>query len=233
MRLTPSWRDLFLQHAQTPEYRAALEDADDLISRAIDGSQRPYVAFSGGKDSTAMLHIVLQSLPDCEVLHWDYGRYYIPRELHAELIAIPERLGARSLRVETSAEYERLGYSAQNVLGREMIGNLLPAMAADGFDLTFVGLRRQESTKRRLRIDAKRQVGPIAECWPLQNWTWQDVWAYIVAEDIPYLSIYDERCELVGYDRARFTTLFDPEFYAMGSEGVDNVLHWKWRNGPR
>jgi phosphoadenosine phosphosulfate reductase len=230
--LKASWRDCFEEHATTDEYQAALRGAEALVRDAIGRCTRPYVAFSGGKDSTAMLHLVLQQRPECEVLHWDYGRYYIPRELHAELVTIPGRVGARALRLESSPEYERLGRTAQNVLGREMIEKLLPAMAEEGFDMSFVGLRKQESTKRRLRIDAERMVGPIPECWPLRDWTWMDVWAYIVQHDLPYLSIYDERCELVGYAAARFTTLFDPEFYAMGSESVDNVLHWRWRNAP-
>lgn len=228
--MSPSWHEFFIGHSETAAYRDALDGARSLITSALLQSERPYVAYSGGKDSTAMLHLVLQCAPDCEVMHWDYGRHYIPRELHEELVGIPARIGARALRVETSAEYDRLGRTAQNVMGREMIGKLLPAMAAEGFDLSFVGLRRQESTKRRLRVDAERMVGPIPECWPLRDWTWQDVWAYIVANGLPYLSVYDERCELIGYDRARFTTLFDPEFYAMGAEGVDNVLHWRWRN---
>lgn len=56
------------------------------------------------------------------------------------------------------------------------------------------------------------------------------MWAYVVVNGLPYLSLYDERAELVGYDRARFTTLFDPEFADVGAESVDNVLHWRWRN---
>jgi hypothetical protein len=45
-------------------------------------------------------------------------------------------------------------------------------------------------------------------CWPLASWSWRDVWAYIVANDLPYL----------------------PEFADVGNEPVDNVLHWRWRH---
>lgn len=118
----------------------------------------------------------------------------------------------------------------EDLLGRIAVLCVVPRLAAEGYDLAFVALRAEESVKRRLRIRAGRSLGPITECWPLASWSWRDVWAYIVTNDLPYLSLYDARAGLVGYDRARFTTLFDPEFADVGAEAVDNVLHWRWRH---
>lgn len=224
------WRAFFLDWSETAEHRAALERARTTIAEALARSQRPYVAYSGGKDSTVLTHLVLQQAPETMVLHWDYGRAFVPEPVFREILANARALGARNLRVETSPLYQKLGRRAQNVLGRHYIGRLLPQLAAEGYDLAFVALRAEESLKRRRRIRSQRSLGPILECWPLADWSWRDVWAYIVVQGLPYLSLYVTRAELVGYDRARFTTLFDPEFADVGSESVDNVLHWRWRN---
>jgi len=228
--LNPRWRETFLAWSRTDDHRRAVAEAERTIREALASARRPYVAYSGGKDSTVLVHLVLQQEPDVMVLHWDYGRAFVPAPVFAEILENARRLGVRNLRVETSPLYAKLGRRARNVLGRHYLGKLVPRLAEEGYDLAFVALRAEESPKRRRRIVAQRSLGPIPECWPLAHWRWLDVWAYIVAHDLPYLSLYDDRAGLVGWDRARFTTLFDPEFADVGAESVDNVLHWRWRN---
>lgn len=229
--MDPRWRETFLAWAREPAFARRVTDARGAVQRALAACRQPYVAYSGGKDSTALVHLVVQAAPEVLVLHWDYGRAFIPQPVHEEILANAQRLGVRRLRVETSPLYDQLGRRARNVLGRHMIGRLLPQLRAEGYDLAFVGLRAEESLKRRRRIRRGQAVGVIAECWPLADWTWLDVWAYIVSCDLPYLSLYDRVAPLVGWDRARFTTLHDPEFFKYGAEPVDNVLWWRWRHG--
>jgi 3'-phosphoadenosine 5'-phosphosulfate sulfotransferase (PAPS reductase)/FAD synthetase len=188
------------------------------------------VAFSGGKDSTVLTHLVLAEDPQVAVLHWDYGPYFVPRPIEERILENARALGARRLLVRSSSEYLRLGRSARNVLGRRLVGVLLPKMAAQGWDLSFVGLRREESLKRRRRIDAARALSAIRESWPLADWRWLDVWAYIVEHRLPYLhDIYDHAAAVIGWDRVRWTTLHDPEF-AHVARALDGVLHWRWRH---
>lgn len=224
------WQRAFRDWVMTAEHQQALREANQVIAEALAQSRRPYVAYSGGKDSTVLTHLVLQQCPEIMVLHWDYGRAFVPEQVHKEILAIARQLGVRNLRVETSPLYARLGRRATNVLGRHYIGRLLPLLAEEGYDLAFVALRAEESVKRRHRLAAQRSLGPIPECWPLASWRWLDVWAYLVTHQLPYLSLYDARAALVGYDRVRFTTLFDPEFADVGNESLDNVAHWRWRH---
>lgn len=226
------WRKTFAGWATTADYHRRADQAEAAIARGLASSRRPYVAFSGGKDSTVMLHLVLRQRPDITVLHWDYGPYFIPDLVRREIMDNLAGLGARNVQVETSPEYERLGRQARNVLGREYIGKLLPRMAEEGYDLAFVGLRREESRKRSRRIERRESLTSIQECWPVADWTWMDIWAYIVEQTLPYLSLYDARCALVGWDQARFTTLFDPEFDHVSGATVDGVLHWRHRQMP-
>lgn len=53
-------------------HRKRVETARQVITVALARAKRPYVAFSGGKDSTCM-HLVLQLAPGITVFRWDYG----------------------------------------------------------------------------------------------------------------------------------------------------------------
>lgn len=226
--LEARWLETFRAWAATREHQRQIEGARRIIAQGVPAN--PYVAYSGGKDSTVMAHLVLEQAPDSMCLHWDYGPYFIPRMVHQEIMANLRGLGATNIRVETSSEYERLGYQARNVMGREYLGKLVPRLAAEGYHSVFVGLRKEESGKRRRRIaQGKSLTAHQREHWPIADWGWMDVWAYIVSHDLPYLSLYDARAELVGYDQARFTTLFDPEFDHVSARVIDQVLHWRLR----
>lgn len=223
-------KEVLRQWAETDEHKARVKEAEQIIAKALATHEKPYVAFSGGKDSTCMLHLVLRQKSDIMILHWDYGPYYIPRWLEKEFIENAKKMGATNIRVETSPEYERLGRNAINVLGREYMGRLIPQFKEEGYDLAFVGLRKQESVKRKLRIETGQNITPIPECWPVQNWDWKDVWAYIFCNNLPYASIYDKYAPVVGWDKARLTTFFDPEFDKFGNSNLDGILMWRWRN---
>jgi 3'-phosphoadenosine 5'-phosphosulfate sulfotransferase (PAPS reductase)/FAD synthetase len=224
------WAETFRAWAETEEHQRALAEARRIIAQALKESRKPIVNFSGGKDSTVLVHLVLEQKPDVHVLHWDYGRAFVPYPVHREILRIAEQLGVQHLRVETSPLYRKLGRRARNVMGAHLLGKLVPQLAEEGYDVQFIGLRAEESSKRSRRIRSGRSVGAIREVWPLARWRWLDVWAYIVTRGLPYLSLYDARAELVGYDRARFTTLFDPEFADIGGDTIDNVLHWRYRH---
>jgi len=166
------------------------------------------------------------------VLHWDYGPYYIPRWLKNEFIRNAKKIGAKNIRIETSPQYQRFGRKAINVLGREYMGRLIPELKKEGYDLSFVGLRKEESLKRKRRISRGESITKIQECWPVQNWTWQDIWAYIFSHDLPYASIYDVYAPVIGWDKVRLTTFFDPEFDKIGASNLDGVLMWRFKHKP-
>jgi len=228
--VTERWRKAFLAWAQTPEHHQAVATAKAQIAQALAESAKPLVSFSGGKDSTAMLHLVLQQKPDVTVWHWDYGPAFVPRDVQAEILQLARRLGVANLRTDTSDIYWREWRNAKNVFYRVYFGFVARRLLQEGYDCVFVGIRAEESLKRKHRIRSGKWLNPMREVWPLATWRWLDVWAYLVSNAVPYLSLYDSRAELVGYDRVRFATLFDPEMADLGAESVDNVLHWRWRH---
>lgn len=225
------WREYFIAWSRTEEYGRKVEEAKRIIREALSRFEKPYIAYSGGKDSTALMHLVLREDENVTVVHWDYGRYYIPRNLHEEIVDIAKKCGAKNILILTSPLYEKLGRRARNVIGRHFIGLEIPKLIKQGYDCAFLGLRAEESVKRRIRTENFYERDPrgIVNVFPLRNFTWRDVWAYIVSNDVPYLrSFYDKYCRLLGYDKARFVTLFDPEFDVFGATNVDKFLMWKY-----
>lgn len=209
-----SWRATFADWAKTPEHGAAVAESRHRIGAALASCQQPYVAWSAGKDSGVMMHLILQQHPPIVVVHSDYGREKVPEPVWREINAMVSRFGIRDFRSHVHDPQPKAS---------------LYRLAAEGFDLVFVGLRAEESAGRRERMKSGRAFGPIRECWPIERWTWMDVWAYTVANDVPYLSLYDDRAAIAGYDKARFKTLFDPAFHHFGSESLDGIAHWRLR----
>jgi len=204
-------------------YKVRVAQALDAISEATR-THKCYVAYSGGKDSTCLLHLALQVDPDILVLHWDYGPYYMPRELEAEIIRNARRLGARNLWVVSSKEYLEVGRGNTNIWGKNFFGWVIPKLREEGYNLAIVGLRKEESLSRRRRMARKESLG-IEELWPLADWTWRDVWAYILSKDLPILSHYLRYGPIVGWDKVRLGT-----FFGGVCDALDQIIYYQYRH---
>lgn len=221
------WRETFLLHSQTDEFRAKVKEADSIIEKALKQYKKPYVAFSGGKDSTCVVHLVLKHHPDIMVHHWDYG-IYMTKQFENEVRENAKKMGVRNFRLETSELYYQ--GCDKPVWYKEFFGRVLPAYLKEGYDAVFVGLRKEESVKRKRRISNNKSLSKIREIWPLAEWTWMDVWSYIILMKLPYPSVYDVYGPVIGWDKVRFSTFFDPEFEKFGCPNIDGVLLWRHRN---
>ncbi|OYT64161.1 hypothetical protein B6U67_00735 [Methanosarcinales archaeon ex4484_138] len=227
------WRETFLFWSETEEYQKKVKEVKKNVQMALNRFRKPYVSFSGGKDSTVMLHLVLEQKPDVMVFHWDYGRYFIPREIEREFLNNAQKIGARNIVVKSSSLYEKKGRGAQNVLGRVMIGLVVPQLKKEGYDGCFVGLRAEEASRRNARTKNLFESGIITSTFPIRHLTWKDVWAYIVSNNLPYPSVYDKYAKVLGWDKVRLVTFFDPEFDKFGSPNIDGILMSEFRNVKR
>lgn len=84
--------------------------------------------------------------------------------------------------------------------GARKVEPLMAALA--GYEVWFTGLRREQSpTRANLqhvephKIPSGHQLTKVS---PLAEWTWKDVWAYLKANDIPHLSLYDQGYTSIG-----------------------------------
>lgn len=227
-------RETYRLWADQPEYKSRIKTACGLIRDTIS-HHKAYVAYSGGKDSLVMTHLALQEDPDILVWHWDYGPAYMPRAIEHEVRDIAMAIGVKNYKVDTTPLYQKLGRTAKGVLGRVLYGRVIPEMVNAGYSASFVGLRSEESLKRKQRTQsAYEKTAPgMTTVFPIRGLTVRDVWAYIASNDLPYCSHYDRYGALEGWESVRFCTYFDPEFAWMGRANVDGVIQPEFRNLSR
>lgn len=197
----------------------ALESEAIHIFREVAGEfERPVILFSGGKDSTVLLHVALKAfwpapLP-FSLLHVDTG-HNLPEVLEfRDQVVARHDLRLHVAKVEDYLADGRLTERPDGVRNPLQTIPLLDAITENRFDAVFGGGRRDEERSRaKERIfslrnafgqwDPKRQrpelwnlyngrhaPGEHVRVFPLSNWTELDVWLYIHREGIPVVPLY-------------------------------------------
>jgi len=201
-------------HAKTNAYQWKLAMARETIARAIEKCAEigypAYVSLSGGKDSTVVFELAREQMPNISAV-WSDDEWFLP-----ETLAYIQRLQSAGLDVR------QIRTQAWHAEWLQVSGDYdgIPDYAQQhGWGLCFLGLREEESSKRRVHL---RHFGPlyfaqVNDCWqcnPIHNWTWRDVWAYIVSAGIDYNKAYD-RLEAIGVS---------PEHQRIGPFAVERAL---------
>ena len=207
--MTPIERLAYLAHTKTKAFKNKVQVAQDLISKHPDFA----VSASWGKDSTVLLHLACMAINPVKVVNIRYPHW-------AERIADQDRVRDEFLtRQDAQAihyheeispgmwdTFERFGLLIEhdNQTNRQATkwfdDNFNQAFLkaekvtqAKGY---FVGMRADESQRRAKNIqmrgkeytrkDGRNMVLPMA------GWNGQDIWAYMVLHELPFLKIYDK-----------------------------------------
>ncbi|MDA3648001.1 sulfate adenylyltransferase subunit 2 [Saccharopolyspora indica] len=197
----------------------ALESEAVHIFREVAGEfDRPVILFSGGKDSTLLVHLARKAFWPAPMpfplLHVDTGHNF-PEVLRFR-DELAGSLGARLVvaHVQNWIDDGRIAERADGTRNPLQTVPLLDTIAANRFDAVFGGGRRDEERARaKERIfslrnafgqwEPKRQrpelwnlyngrhrPGEQVRVFPLSNWTELDVWRYIEREGIELPGIY-------------------------------------------
>lgn len=215
-------RKSFLFWSKTEEYNNKLKKTQNILRKIVD-TGKVYVSFSGGKDSTVITHLALQLNPNIPVWHWDYGDKLIPRPIEKEVISNLYKLGAKNILID-----KRRGDDARNNHNdgyKQFFGQITKNKQKYGWTHGIIGVRREESTRRKNKYTSYVTEDGV---YPILDWSFQDVWAYIVSNGLPYPEVYDYYSKVLGWDRSRFVTFFDGEFEQLSY--IDGVILPEYRD---
>jgi phosphoadenosine phosphosulfate reductase len=180
--------------------RARLESLDPA---------RCYASFSAGKDSAVVAHAAQAWAPGIPILMVDPGvpTHWTEAERAAwidyaaragwDLHLFPwDKWGEQGIRAATDAA------SHARAAHQSMFRDLRAWADGHGRDIALIGIRAEESRGRKLAAYRSRGVFEFS-AWPIWDWSSDDVWAYILSNDLPWLSIYehlgpDARNGLIG-----------------------------------
>lgn len=224
-------------HARREEYLRKVESALSIVKQYYR-PERSYVSCSGGKDSLALTHLIVHNVdPDVVVFHWDHGRWLVPRWIENDIVDCIKSIPVRNLVVRrygfgSASEWSRIDYRRWYEAFFSAVSEIVRDL---GLEVCFLGLRAEESHVRRRRtmnvVEHHKSTGQLM-VYPLRDWTWLDVWTYIVTNRVRYPRIYDVYARIIGYDKVRLVTFFDKEFEGVGTYYIDSVLLWRWQSSP-
>jgi 3'-phosphoadenosine 5'-phosphosulfate sulfotransferase (PAPS reductase)/FAD synthetase len=167
-------------YAKMPEHNALVNRTRGFIRWALERVKNPYLACSFGKDSAAMLHLVLQYAPRIPVV-W---------------VTFPEtRL------LDNYQDVVDEWNSRYNLNLYEVFVDVAPEIDFDdkkafplSYDGYFVGIRKDESLARRISLrkygSFYQKKNGLFRIAPMADWATNDIAAYCVANEIPTLDVY-------------------------------------------
>lgn len=180
--------------------------AEDLIGQVLEEGGRACLTCSFQAEDMAVLHMARRILSGIPVLFLETGYHF--RETYAYRDKLTAEWGLnlvnlipKSTVAEQEAQFGKL-YQSQptECCNRRKVEPLFRGLS--DYDIWLTGLRREQSPtranlkqKEAHRLPDGREIKKIS---PLAAWTMKDVWAYLAANEIEPLPLYDQGYLSIG-----------------------------------
>lgn len=211
-------RKTFLLHARMPGYQQQVARSLKILREFFAKTDSPHIAVSWGKDSLVCLHLALKINSNVKGIWFDRGKGGDLPEIYelAERLKNQWRLNLHQVPTLRSVWeiYEQDG--AEAIAAGDALRKNMWASSADYFakhpcDGEIMGLRAQEAKGRRANLAGRgllfKKKSGIWSCNPIGYWSGNDVWAYLISNDIPYPPIYDDLAAIgIGYNHPNSRT---------------------------
>lgn len=183
-----------LLYAKLNSFNRLVEKTRRFIKWSLTQVEKPYVSCSFGKDSSVMLHLILEMKNDIEIK--------MLGKAETELIDDYDSV-INWWESKFNCKVQQIIYKGWLEGGTKK--GIAKNMRAEGNDSFFVGLRKEESVARRITLTKngkfyKMKDGKIRIA-PLSIWTTNDIAAYMISRKLPILKAYKRE----GFE-ARTTT---------------------------
>lgn len=180
-------RLMFKGWATLPQFKRKVTQAKAIIQEAMSIAPA-YVACSWGKDSVVLLHIAQQIVPD--ILAFHYGSFESSTGIVSNFPAVISSYCERF-----SPNYQELIAKPEWAFTPDTVRDRIHSVInTDFYKMALVGVRAQESKVRRIAIrkygHTHQYKDGLWRCFPLSYWDTKDIWAYTVANELPYLDAY-------------------------------------------
>jgi 3'-phosphoadenosine 5'-phosphosulfate sulfotransferase (PAPS reductase)/FAD synthetase len=176
-------------YAMMPEYKYQLNKTKEFIKKALSQVENPYLACSFGKDSSVLLHLVLQEMPRIPVIFVTRMETHLV-DNYQEVIY---EWGDINL-IQVNFNHDTLQFIDKSVIRTAM------NEVKYNYDSYFIGLRAEESNGRRITLKKDGMIYKMADgltrIAPLAFWSTRAIAAYCVFNDLPTLNKYKE----VGFE---------------------------------
>ncbi len=195
------------------------EEAIDFIKNTVflNGNVVPMVAFSGGKDSTVIAHLVQKALGHVNLFFGDTTIEYPDTYEYVNRIS---KLKGFSLIMEKSDSnfYEMCSKMDPPSQRMRWCCTVFKAYPLNKFlsknrssFLFFDGIRKSESSARSVypRIDINKKASGQIIGRPILEWSTLAVWIYIFTSKLPYNKLYHKGFGRVGCMYCPYNTMLD------------------------
>ncbi len=227
-------QELYRLHAKLPVYSRRKAEAEEIIKGVLRHTKQPYVAFSCGKDSSVLAHLVLQADTTIPLRFLSSGETRLVHNAD-EVLDYFRGLGAEIQEINIDRVFSDAWLTASWDEQRKAGRGDMELLNDRKFDGVFMGLRAEESRPRKISLYKNQTQGlphfcyryiagkrvSMIRCCALGRWATKDVGAYIVEHGLPYLDWYDHS-GFEGRTTARLT----------GDAVRQNALFWLKKNKP-
>lgn len=199
-----------------------------VISELMSKCKKPYLSWSGGKDSTIMLYLALQLNPQLDVIYFDANACLPDTEQYMERIKDEWAINTRVIKtmpiIDVLSKYGVNSSSVEYQTMKHTVYEPVKQLICEGYDGSLVGIRAEESNGRNMAAAKygqifKRKEYNTWQAWPMLWWKSTDIWLFIDSYNIPYSP---------DYDKTRFCSREEMRISYWAGETNRTYGRWVW-----
>ena len=198
-------------HSKTKKFQNLVQKTKQEIQIVCQNYSRIGVSFSGGKDSGCMLDLMISVCPE-KVIPVFFDSDGVWQSSYDLIVELEQKYKTKIQVIKANFGYKKCW--DKSLISKEVLtdsflnkvivyDNAIKAKNDFNLDLQCIGIRADESKNRKIRFRAYEnhrytQKTGIYQFAPLEKWSKNDVWAYLLSNNIPYNSVYHKFSEVFG-----------------------------------